>query len=312
MNHPVEMSVVIPVYNEEENVKLIYRELLSVLNSFDFNSEVIFVDDGSIDRTFDAIRTLPASEKIHLRGIALSRNFGHQIALSAGLEQAKGDVIISLDGDMQHPPALLLDLYAKYKEGFDIVNTIRQDDAQIGPFKRMTSGLFYKLFNFLSPTKIETSTADFRLFSRKALNAFLSFPENDRFIRGMVAWMGFSQAYVSYQASPRRQGGSKFTLLKMITLSLNAITSFSSAPLKIPFLMGGFVFLVSLVYIFFALWEYMHGETIPGWTSLLISVLFIGSIQLISVGILGIYLGRIFNETKKRPLYFLKETWESK
>ncbi|MBL0308922.1 MAG: glycosyltransferase family 2 protein [Bacteroidetes bacterium] len=309
MSHSIEISVVIPVYNEKENIKILYDELSRVLNNFEFRSEVIFVDDGSVDDTFGTIRNLINSNMVQVKAISLSRNFGHQIALTAGLEQAKGKVAISLDGDMQHPPSVIPELYKKYLDGYDIVNTIRRDDEKVGVFKQMSSGLFYKIFNFLSPTRIESATADFRLLSRKALDAFLQFPEKDRFIRGMVVWMGFSQTYISYKADARRKGNSKFTLLKMLSLSLNAITSFSSAPLKIPLLMGGVVFFISVFYIFFALWRYAHGATIPGWTSLLVSVLFLGSVQLISIGILGVYLGRIFNETKSRPLYFVKETW---
>lgn len=306
------MSVVIPVYNEEENILVLHQELMTVLNNFPFQSEVIFMDDGSKDRTFESICSLSGNKKVQLRGISLSRNFGHQITLSAGLEQAKGNVVVSLDGDMQHPPVVIPELYAKYKEGYDIVNTIRLDDEKIGLFKKFSSGLFYQLFNFLSSTKIESATADFRLLSRKALDAFLRFPEKDRFIRGMVVWMGFPQSYVTYRANPRFAGRSKFTPLKMLSLSLNAITSFSSAPLRLPLFIGTFIFFTSILYICFAVYNYLQGTTLPGWTSLLISVLLLGGVQLICIGIIGIYLGRVFNETKNRPLYFVKEIWESR
>lgn len=306
----IEMSVVIPVYNEEGNINLLYEELLRVLQDFNFNSEVIFIDDGSKDNTFSVIKHLPVSAKVRIRGISLSRNFGHQVTLTAGLEQAKGNVIISLDGDLQHPPSLIPELYKRHLQGYDIVNTIRNDSEETSPLKKISSSLFYKLFNYLSATQIEAAAADFRLLSRRALDAFLSFPDKERFIRGMVVWMGFRQTYVSYQAQPRFAGRSKYTLLKMAGLSLNAITSFSSAPLKLPLIMGGSIFLFSMAYSILTLYNYTKGTALPGGTPLLISTLFLGAMQLISIGVLGIYLGRIFNETKNWPLYFVKETWE--
>lgn len=311
MKPEVKMSIVISVFNEEDNVKELFGELTAVLNRFEFQSEVIFIDDGSNDRTFACIQQLSGTDKIKVRGVSLSRNFGHQVSVSAGLELAKGDVVITMDGDLQHPPSLIPGLYEKHLQGFDIVNTIRNDDERIGFFKKISSAFFYKTFNLLSSTKIESATADFRLLSRKAVDAFLRFPEKDRFIRGMVVWMGYRQTYLHYKALPRHSGTTKFTPFKMINLSLNAITSFSSAPLRLPLLAGTLIFFACLIYIGYAIYSYLNGLTQPGWASLLISVLFIGAVQLISIGIIGIYLGRVFNETKNRPLYFVKETWES-
>lgn len=304
------ISVVIPVLNEQENIRLLAGRLIPVLESLHPHYEVIFVDDGSTDQTFARIKDLNAGNS-RIGGISFSKNFGHQLALLAGLKHSRGEVVITLDGDLQHPPELIPDLYGKYRDGFDIVNTRRIDEPGIGFFKKTSSRLFYKLINFLSEVPIEPAAADFRLMSRKTVDAFLAIPERDRFTRGLVSWMGFRQAALEYQAQPRASGQSKYNLKKMIRFGLNGITSFSSRPLTISFYSGVFISSFGFIYGFFALIQFFRGYTIPGWTSILLTLLLIGGVILINLGIIGEYLARIFNEVKGRPLYFIKDQTNS-
>ena len=300
------LSIVIPVYNEEKNLALLYQALIKVLSKLDYQYEILFVDDGSMDKSCTIIRSLHKRDSF-VKGLSLSKNFGHQIALLAGLQHAKGEIVITMDGDLQHPPEIIPLLVEKYHQGYDIVNTRRTDPKEIGTFKKWSSKLYYQMINYLSDVKIEPAAADFRLMSRKAVDAYLQFPERDRFTRGLVSWMGFQQTIIDYQAEIRRFGQSKFTLRKMIRFGLNGITSFSSKPLRISFYLGLFLSLVSLLYGIYAIFRFITGETIPGWTSLLLTVLIIGGAILINLGIIGEYIARIFNEVKARPLYFLKE-----
>ena len=306
MPDSIHISVVIPVFNEQGNIRLLYDRLIPVLESITLQYQVLFVDDGSTDQTFARIRSLYL-ENERIGGISFSKNFGHQLALLAGLKESMGEVVITLDGDLQHPPELITALYQKHKSGFDIVNTRRIDEPGIGFFKKTSSRLFYKLINFLSDVPIEPAAADFRLMSRKTVDAFLSIPERDRFTRGLVSWMGFRQAVIEYQAQPRASGQSKYNLKKMIRFGLNGITSFSSRPLTISFYSGVFISLFGFFYGLFALLQFFRGHTIPGWTSILLTLLLIGGVILINLGIIGEYLARIFNEVKGRPLYFIKD-----
>jgi len=303
------ISVVIPLFNEENNIRQLYDELIPVLTKLVNNYEIIFVDDGSRDGSFEIVKQFSLENK-SIKGISLSRNFGHQIALTAGLHQAKGETVITMDADLQHPPNLIPELYKLYKNGYDIVNTIRLDTADAGIFKKFTSNIFYKLLNYLSDIKIEPASADFRLMSRKAVDAFISINEKDRFTRGLVSWMGFKQVSLDYFAPPRFAGKSKYTIRRMFSFGLDGITSFSSKPLRISFYFGISVFVFGIIYAIFAIINYFHGMVIPGWTSNLVSILLIGGIQLVSIGIIGEYIARIFNEVKARPLYFIKDKVE--
>lgn len=301
------ISVVVPVFNEEENISVLCNKLNTVLSSMHKSFEIILVDDGSKDKTFEVLVQL-RQQLPELKIISLSRNFGHQIALTAGLEHAAGEVVISLDGDMQHPPELIPELYAQYEAGFDIVNTIRIETKDAGMFKNVTSKTFYKIINRLSNTEIIEGAADFRLMSRKALDAFLQLKEKDRFTRGLVSWMGFKQTFVSFEAASRFAGKSKYTVRKMVRFALDGVTSFSSRPLRLSFVLGLLIAFFGLCYAVFALIMHFSGQTIQGWTSLLIVVLLMGGVQLISIGIIGEYLSRVYNEVKNRPLYFVKDT----
>ena len=224
------------------------------------------------------------------------------------MKQQGGEVVITMDADMQHPPQLIAKLYEKYKEGFDIVNTRRLDTEGAGVVKNITSKIFYSLINHISDFKIEPSSADFRLMNRKSVTAFVSLKEKDRFTRGLVSWIGYRQAMIDYNAPERYAGKTKYTIRKMLRFGVDGITSFSSKPLRISFYLGLIIFIIGVIYSVYAIIEHIKGHTVQGWTSLLISIFIIGSIQLLSIGILGEYIARLFNEAKDRPLYFVKET----
>lgn len=301
------LSVVIPAYNEEDNLPMLYERLTSVLNKQTHDTyELVFVDDGSRDDTFGVIRSL-ANADPGVRGISLSRNFGHQIALFAGMEYARGDMIITMDADLQHPPELIPLLVDKHRHGFDVVNTKREDASQTGLCKRMSSRLFYRLMNALADVPVEPASSDFRLMSRKAADAFLSIPEQDRFTRGLVSWMGFAQAIIPYKADDRYRGKTKYSFGKMLRLGLDGLTGFSGKPLRLAFFTGVLVFLLGLVYALYAIIQHVLGHTVSGWTSILVSVLILGGIQLLSIGLLSEYILRIFTATKNRPKYLIRE-----
>jgi polyisoprenyl-phosphate glycosyltransferase len=304
MNNIPAISIVVPLLNEEKNINLLYNALGKVLGGIGMGYEIIFVDDGSTDSSFMEIERLNQLDP-KVRGLSFSKNFGHQIALMAGLDHARGDIIVMMDADLQHPPEVIIQLLEKYREGFDIVNTRRIDNEKLGWFKKMTSRFFYWFINVLSDTKIEPASSDFRLMDRKAANAFLNIREQDRFTRGLVSWMGFRQAIVPYEAPLRKHGTSKYTIRKMMRFALDGITSFSSKPLRISLYFGFVVFLLGLAYSVFALVNYFRGHTLPGWTSQLVSILILGGVQLVSIGILGEYIARIFKESKNRPMYII-------
>ncbi|MBI3306664.1 MAG: glycosyltransferase family 2 protein [Candidatus Omnitrophica bacterium] len=301
----IELSVVLPIFNESENIEACYQSLAKVLEDLKMTYEILIIDDGSADDSFAKIEVL-AKRDSHVRGIALSRNFGHQIALSAGMDFARGDILITMDADLQHPPELIPELLKKYRAGYDIVSTVRLDDQGRTFLKKTTSAWFYKTINLFSETWIEP-TGDFRLMSRKAVDAFKKFPERARFIRGLTSWMGFKQTSVTYQELKRRAGDSKYTASKMLALALDGLTSFSAKPLRASLYLGLLVSFIAFLYMIYALTVFLFGKTVPGWTSILLTVLFLGGIQLITIGILGEYLGRIFQEVKNRPLYLVAQ-----
>lgn len=302
----VYISIVVPLLNEEGNLVPLYNELKPVLNKISGNHEIIFVDDGSTDQSFEIIKKLSQND-ICVKGISLSRNFGHQVAIMAGMQESKGELVIMMDADLQHPPMLIPEMIQKQKDGFDIVNSKRIDSSDTGSFKKGTSKLFYTLLNKLSDTRIEPAAADFRLLTRKAVDSFVSMPERDRFTRGLISWMGFRQTVIDYHANPRLSGKSKYSLRKMLKLGFDGITSFSSKPLRMAFYTGLSIFIIGLLYAIYAIVGFFLHKNIQGWTSLLVSVLIIGGIQLLCIGIIGEYIARIFNESKGRPMYFIKD-----
>ncbi len=299
------ISVVAPLLNEEGNILVLYQALVPVLEKISSDYEIIFIDDGSTDNSFNVITDI-SKQNERVLGISLSRNFGHQVALAAGLEHASGEVVITMDADMQHPPEMISALYQKYLEGFDIVNTNRIESEDAGVIKNLTSSWFYKIINNLSDIRIEPGSADFRLMNRKAVDAFLQLKEKGRFTRGLISWMGFKQEMIPYSAPARFSGKTKYSFMKMFRFAADGITSFSAKPLRVSFFAGLIVSLIGLLYAIYAVIEYFGGKTIPGWTSILVSILIIGGIQLISIGIIGEYLSRVFNESKNRPLYLVK------
>jgi len=306
MNTVPQISVVIPLLNEESNIEVLYQELDRVLTEMRLSYEIIFSDDGSTDHSFEIIKKLNA-ENPRVKGVSLSRNFGHQIALTAGISHATGETVAMMDADMQHPPVVLKQLYELYLQGYDIVNTRRIYSEEISRFKRSTSAYFYRFINSMADIKIEPASSDYRLMSRKAVDAFLQFNERDRFMRGLISWMGFKQTAVEYEAPPRFSGTSKYTLRKMLRFALSGITSFSTKPLQLAIYTGLAIFGVGVLYAIYAIISYFWGHTIEGWTSLMVTVLIIGGFQLLSLGVIGEYIGRIFNESKARPIYFIKE-----
>lgn len=302
------VSIVIPLLNEEENLPVLYEALQAALQDMLPPREVefIFVDDGSTDHTFGLIRSLSETDR-RVRGISLSRNFGHQIALYAGMEYARGQVVITMDGDLQHPPELIPAMWRKHQEGYDVVNTVRTASVGSGYFKKTTSRWFYRLINSLSEVPIEPASSDFRLMSRKATDAFLRMPEPDRFTRGLVRWMGFPQASIPYEAPARHKGRSKYSPARMVRLGLDGLTAFSGKPLRLVFFLGLLIFLLGLAYALYAIIQHVGGQTVPGWTSILVSVLILGGVQLLSIGLLSEYVLRVFNASKNRPKYFVRE-----
>ena len=306
------VSVIIPVFNEEENIAPLAEAVSKALPASG-DHEILFVDDGSVDRSLFILRQLSRQDP-RIRYLSLSRNFGHQTALMAGIEAATGDCAVMMDGDFQHPPSLIPALIAEYEKGFDIVST-RRLEAEPGspgraPFaKRLSSRLFYALVNALSDTKIEPGSADFRLLSRRAREAILSMKEQNLFLRGALPWTGLPSSEIAYSPDRRRGGTSKYTFSKMLALALEGITSFSVKPLRLTSFAGLFISAAGFLYALYALvMRLATDRTVEGWTSLLISVLIIGGIQLLSLGIVGEYLGKLFMEAKGRPRYIVKES----
>jgi len=304
------LSLVAPAFNEAKVLKVFYEKLVEVTELLkDFDWEIIFVDDGSEDNTRSILKEL--RQKDHrVKWISLSRNFGHQAALTAGLKHAGGDAVITMDCDLQHPVSLIPEMIARWENGFDLVLTVREDDRSSGFVKRVTSGLFYQIINTMSNTQIKPSAADFRLMSRKAVAAFLQFGEFHRFIRGMVSWMGFKTCELQYKPENRQAGTSKYTIKKMINLALDGLTSFSIIPLRISTILGTLIFLGTIIYALYAIvmW-FIKPQTLQiGWTSLLVTVNLLGGAILLFIGLIGEYIGRIYEQVKMRPLYLIDET----
>ena len=302
------VSVVIPIYNEEKNLEELSKRLLEFqdnLTSFTF--EIILVNDGSSDASYEKMLLLSNQYK-SFKLINLSRNFGHQLAITAGMDHANGDACVVMDGDLQDPPELILQLIQKWKDGFEIVYAVREKRDGESFFKLITAKLFYRLLKKITNVDIPVDTGDFRLIDRKVLDVLKNMPEKHRFIRGMVAWSGFKSTPVFYHREKRFAGTTKFTLSKMIQFSLNGITSFSSYPLKLASTLGlivsisGFLYLMYVVYL-----ALFTDRTVEGWASMMVVVLFLGGVQLLSLGVIGEYIGRINEEVKKRPNYIIAD-----
>jgi len=301
-------SVVVPLYEEEAVLAQLYERLVPVLDGLDGPSEVIFVVDGGQDRSFEIVRELRARDD-RVKGLKFSRNFGHQYALTAGLDRARGDAVIMMDGDLQHPPELIPKLVEKWRVGAQIVNTYRESTAGIGPFKRLTAAVFYGLLNRFGNIRLSPNAADFRLIDRRVADRFRGVREQARFLRGLFAWVGFRQATVPYAAEKRPAGRTKYSTRKMARLALDGITSFSVAPLRLATILGFLVSFLDFAYAIYALVVKLLGRAaLPGWASLVIVVLILGGVQLITLGVIGEYIAKIYLEAKARPLYIVDET----
>lgn len=302
----MQLSIVIPCYNEGENLLELHRRVSRVCKEVVGSShEIVLVNDGSKDDTRDRIAALCASDA-HVVLIDLSRNYGHQIALSAGLEFCRGERILILDADLQDPPELLPKMMAQMDAGYDVVYGQRDRREGETTFKKLSASLFYRLLGRLADIDIATDTGDFRLISRRVLDQLNGMPERYRFIRGMISWIGFSQTAVQYARNSRFAGETKYPLRKMITLAVDAITSFSIVPLRIASHLGLAFGLLGTLVLGWTLYSWMAGKTIQGWASLASVVLILGSVQLFVLGIFGEYLGRMYMETKGRPLYVVR------
>ena len=301
------ISIVVPVCNEEANVKVMAASLQNVFQSLPYIYTLMFVDDGSTDATMQEIKKL-AAENTNVFFISLARNFGHQNALKAGLDMADGDAVIMMDGDMQHPPDLIPEMLKQWEAGIDIVYTIRKDHKEMPMMKRKTSNLFYNLINNLSDIDLEPGTADFRLMDQKVVEAFRAFKETDLFMRGLVKWMGFNQVGIEYDPALRTHGKSKYTLKKMVRFALEGITSFSIRPLYIATYLGFTFSLLSLLYIPYIIYSFIFSHIMPGWASIIATIAFFGGLQLMVLGIIGMYLGKLFMQSKQRPHYIVKES----
>lgn len=299
------LSVVVPVFNEQLNIEKFYEEATKAIQNLDMDYELIFVDDGSKDTTPLILSRLTEQDD-HVRALILARNFGHQLAITCGMDYAQGDAIITMDGDMQHPPAMIPDLVQKWREGFDVVQTVRKGTDDAGILKRLTSKWYYILLNALSPVHITPGGSDFRLIDRRVLNTFRLFREHDRFIRGMMGDIGYKQATLDFIAPRRFAGKSKFSGRKMLHFALDGITAFSKTPLRISFYAGLLSGLLSIIMIIHTLYSHLTGTAAPGWTTTTIMVCLMGGLQLIFLGVIGEYIGRIFEEVKQRPLYWLR------
>lgn len=307
MTHTQKISIIICCYNEYTNIPTVVDAIHKVMDGTDYNYEIIAVNDGSSDGTQELLEKMCEKDE-HLFYLEFSRNFGHQNALKAGLDYARGNCIISMDADMQHPPRMLPQLIKKWEEGYDIVYTRRQEDKSLSSGKRKSSKWFYRIMNSVSDIKLEEGVADFRLMDRRAANVLVNIKGGDLFIRGIVHWMGFKQYAIDYMPDKRLSGQTKYTLKKMLSMAINGILSFSTKPLYVALYLGFGIALLSLLCIPYAFISYFTGHVKTGWMSLILTVSFLGGLQLFILGIIGMYIGRIFVQTKGFPPYIVCKT----
>ena len=304
------VEIVVPVYNEQGNVEELYRQVVRELEPLGVSFGFLFVDDGSRDRTIPILEELSARDP-RVRFISFTRNFGHQAALLAGLEHSTGQAVITMDGDLQHPPHVLPALIREWRNGAEIVVTTRDFGVSMGPFKRLATKAFYSLMNRISGVHIPPGAADFRLLDRRALETIVSFPERQKFLRGLASWTGHRTALIEYMVGQRHAGEVKYSLAKLAQLGWNGVTSFSATPLRLAFYLGLIIFAVSGIYGLAAVIAHFAGHTPAGWTSVLVCILAIGGLQMIFIGLIGEYLARVFDEVKGRPTYILRSRTEN-
>lgn len=300
------ISLVVPAHNEQEVLPQFLARVTAVMTDLGESYEVVFVNDGSSDNTAQVLADL-ASADPHVRYLNLARNFGHQIALTAGLEHASGDCVVTLDSDLQHPPEMIPELVGKWREGFEVVCTEKTDTVDIGWSKKLATQIFYRLLNRVSNTQIPLNTADFRLLDRRVVDTLSELPERARFLRGLIAWVGYRQTVIPYEASARAAGQPSYTVRKLAQLALDGITSFSTVPLRVASYLGFLVSLAGFLYGLLVIGWKLRGLTPEGWTTTVCLILFLGGLQLICLGIIGEYVARIYEEVKHRPLYLVRE-----
>ena len=299
------LNIVLPAHNEHNNISPIYKEIILALASCKYPYEILFIDDGSTDDTLAQIKALSAEDS-KVKYIELSRNFGHQNALKAGLDMCNADIIIMMDCDLQHPPHLINELLRNYELGYEIVRTHRIDSKSVGFIKSKTSSLFYNIISKFSDIKIEEGSADFRLISGSAITHLKSFNEFDLFYRGLIKWMGYKQISIEYMAELRYSGVTKYTYNKMISFGIKGFTSFSTKPLYFAAYLGLFFAMMSLLYIPYIFYAFYFGTEVHGWASVIATVAFFGGINLMILGIIGFYLSKLVIQSKNRPHYIVK------
>ncbi|RPD46152.1 glycosyltransferase [Hymenobacter sediminis] len=304
----MDLSIIIPIYNEEANIPALYQRLLGVLNPMELAYEFIFINDGSRDRSLALIQELAAQDS-RVRYADFSRNFGHQIAVTAGLDLSIGEAVVIIDADLQDPPELIPDLYAKLQEGYEVVYAKRRTRQGESAAKLLTAKMFYRILANITHISIPVDTGDFRIVSRKVVRALKQMPEQNKFIRGQIAWVGYRQTYLEYDRSVRAGGATGYTYSKMIRLALDGITGFSDAPLRAATISGFVVSGISFLVMLYTLYSrFVSGDYEHGWASLMVSILFLGGVQLIAIGIIGEYIARLSANVRQRPLYIISDT----
>ena len=304
---PIQLSVIVPLFNEQDNIGALFQRIQNSLNPLNLTHEIIFINDGSKDNTLPLVIQL-AHQHPEVHYIDFSRNFGHQLAISSGIEYARGEYLVIMDGDGQDPPEFIPDLYNKAKEGFEVVYAKRRKRDGENFMKKLTAKAFYRILAKITNIEIPVDTGDFRIIHHKIRDILVQMPEQQKYIRGQIAWIGFNQTYLEYDRQERMSGETKFTYRKMMRFALDGISSFSTWPLKVATVSGFAVSFLAFVLIIYSLYQKFFGYTEKGWTSMHISILFLGGIQLIGIGILGEYLGRVSENVKNRPHYIVRET----
>ncbi len=304
----MKLSIIIPIYNEQDNIDRLINRLKGVVSKLGIDCEYIFINDGSKDDSINIIKNLATIDS-SVKYINFSRNFGHQIAVTAGLDKASGDRIVIIDADLQDPPELIIEMYHKMNDGYEVVYAKRKARKGESWLKKFTARMFYRILKAITSVNIPVDTGDFRIMDRKIVDVLKQMPEQQKFLRGQISWIGFNQTYVEYERDERNAGETGYTYIKMIRFALDGITSFSNFPLKFAsicgFVVSGIAFLVGL-YALYA--RFISGHYVEGWTSIIISVLFLGGIQLISIGIIGEYISRLSSNVRNRPLYIIDDS----
>lgn len=301
------VSIVVPVYNEEDNIRHFYDAICQVMEGSGYDFELMYIDDGSKDRSREILLELEEKDS-HVQSIFMARNYGHQAALTCGLDHADGDAVIMMDGDMQHPPELIPVLLKHWEDGYQVVQAIRKTTEGVSFLKKATSAAYYKILNCLSSVHVQEGGSDFRLMDRRVVLAFRRYREHARFIRGMIGSIGYKQIQMEYVAPPRFAGVSKFSPRKMLHFALDGIMAYSTLPLRFSLYMGALSLIFSLLMIISVIIDKLfYEDTVPGWATITACVLFFGGVQLMVLGIMGEYIGRIMEEVKNRPLYLVSK-----